>query len=507
MEELQSQERAEAQRSVLSNATRAEEPRSSASVLSSLQTLRIGAAGFLNPTTTLDIHGLAIGRIVSNANSFGRPASRQPTHWAAHELPSRTSQSDGLEVITLSAVGRAAGDHLSSDVASVPHQEALRTGTPRAKRVPEEEAPSERRERATSFLPMFGQRTKALEVKSGSRRVEPIYRVVLPPPSTSPIFSLLTRSRFPIQHRLESRLCCRAQQHRSGRLRPPSSLGSRRRIEVHEQKRDVMVNGDTCSHTPATTWWHIPRPQRRQPMATQLAHSSPHWRHHDPHTVETKSATTVASHAQAGNSSSTDARTAQQIMAGGTKARALFRGGTQAANHHTTVTKLHNRCSTRRAAHKPQYIHTLTYSPHTHKGSTVAALSSGNTATTSGKRPHSYDPRWAAHEPLTTAHPSNDGDGDTIIARPQHSGPRAARKPQKHHAYPYVRAVHEAPNQHQFSEPNAESGVPAPRHLGVARSWSDGPEQPPRHFPKISPAGTSLKCQPLASYAVDVDTS
>uniref|UniRef100_A0A8D8CDX2 (northern house mosquito) hypothetical protein n=1 Tax=Culex pipiens TaxID=7175 RepID=A0A8D8CDX2_CULPI len=86
--------------------------------------------------------------------------------------------------------------------------------------------------------------------------------------------------------------------------------------------------------------------------------------------------------------------------------------------------------------------------------------------------------------------------------------------------FPYVRAVHEAPNQHQFSEPNAESGVPAPRHLGVARSWSDGPEQPPRHFPKIStcrlvfntvaqspqitgPAGTSLECQQMASNSVD----
>uniref|UniRef100_A0A8D8CT11 (northern house mosquito) hypothetical protein n=1 Tax=Culex pipiens TaxID=7175 RepID=A0A8D8CT11_CULPI len=56
-----------------------------------------------------------------------------------------------------------------------------------------------------------------------------------------------------------------------------------------------MVNGDTWSHTPATPWWHFPRPQRRHPTATQLAHASPHWRHLDPHTVETKSATTVAS--------------------------------------------------------------------------------------------------------------------------------------------------------------------------------------------------------------------
>uniref|UniRef100_A0A8D8HJF5 (northern house mosquito) hypothetical protein n=1 Tax=Culex pipiens TaxID=7175 RepID=A0A8D8HJF5_CULPI len=48
-----------------------------------------------------------------------------------------------------------------------PYQEALRTRTPRAKRVPEEEAPSERRARASSFLCKLGQRDEALEPMSG----------------------------------------------------------------------------------------------------------------------------------------------------------------------------------------------------------------------------------------------------------------------------------------------------------------------------------------------------
>uniref|UniRef100_A0A8D8CXI5 (northern house mosquito) hypothetical protein n=1 Tax=Culex pipiens TaxID=7175 RepID=A0A8D8CXI5_CULPI len=66
---------------------------------------------------------------------------------------------------------------------------------------------------------------------------------------------------------------------------------------------------------------------------------------------------------------------------------ALFRGGTQAANHHTTVTKLHTRCSTRRAAREPHYRLTTV---HTYKGSTDAAVTSGSTATSSGDEPHSH---------------------------------------------------------------------------------------------------------------------
>ncbi|EDS28602.1 hypothetical protein CpipJ_CPIJ007030 [Culex quinquefasciatus] len=172
-------------------------------------------------------------------------------------------------------------------------------------------------------------------------------------------------------------------------------------------------------------------------------------------------------------------------MAGGTKAAGTLQGrhpsrkSSPSRSRSCTTGAVHGGRRTSRST--STHSHTV----HAHKGSTVAALSSGATATTSGKRPHSYDPRWAAHKPLTPAHPSNDNEGDTIVARPQHSGPRAARKPHNLPRFPYVRAVHEAPNQHQFSEPNAESGVSAPRHLGVARSWLDGPEQPPRHFPKI----------------------
>lgn len=168
---------------------------------------------------------------------------------------------------------------------------------------------------------------------------------------------------------MESRLCCRAQQHRSGRLRPPSSLGSRRRIEANEQTDDVMDRrGHLVPHSGHT-------------MVALSKASTEATYGHTAGTLKPSLEAPRSTHGgtQVGHNGGITRTSRKQQQYGRADGAAVHGGRHQGRWHSSraeprphintiTVTKLHSRCSTRRAARKPHYLgrSQLTYSPHTH---------------------------------------------------------------------------------------------------------------------------------------------